>query len=433
MTSINFDFSLSTSTPAVSGWPKVLLSDVADINAKTARIKEMGVINYTDISSVGTRTVQSPAVLKSHEAPSRAKRLLTEGDTVISTVRPNRKSYFFFNGQWDNAVASTGFVVISPKDLQDANFIHYILTSEDASALYERICEGGAYPAFNGNQLASLEIPWPEPEIRNFIGSSIANLDRKIETNIELSKILEDIAQTIFKSWFIDFDPVKAKMAGEKPVGMDDATAALFPDSMEDSELGLIPKGWKSVALDNFASVRYGAPFASKLFNVSAVGSPLIRIRDLKNQSIATWTTDRLAKGFFVKAGQLLVGMDGEFNPTLWFGEDSLVNQRICLIDNNQEISSLYLYFSLLPIMKRIEHGSTGSTVIHLGKSDIDAIRIMHPGIELLENYKTIVSPMLDEIVSLSKQSRNLQLIRDVLLPRLISGELQIPDEMLAS
>ena len=320
--------------------------------------------------------------------------------------------------------------VIRPLAMSDFDFLYYSLVGTKV----KNLVTGAVQPKLSMTNLKSLEILWPnDSDTRRVIGRTLNFLDEKIAINKKLSKTMEDIAQTIFKSWFVDFDPVKAKMAGEEPVGMDAATAALFPDSMEDSELGLIPKGWKSVALDNFASVRYGAPFASKLFNVSAVGSPLIRIRDLKNQSIATWTTDRLAKGFFVKAGQLLVGMDGEFNPTLWFGEDSLVNQRICLIDNNQEISSLYLYFSLLPIMKRIEHGSTGSTVIHLGKSDIDAIRIMHPGIELLENYKTIVSPMLDEIVSLSKQSRNLQLIRDVLLPRLISGELQIPEEMLAS
>ena len=82
----------------------------------------------------------------------------------------------------------------------------------------------------------------------------LKSIDFKIANNSALSKTLEEIAQTIFKSWFIDFDPVKAKMAGEKPVGMDDATAALFPDSMEDSELGPIPKGWNVKSLDAIAS-----------------------------------------------------------------------------------------------------------------------------------------------------------------------------------
>jgi type I restriction enzyme S subunit len=202
---------------------------------------------------------------------------------------------------------------------------------------------------------------------------------------------------------------------------------------MEDSELGLIPKGWAPSKLNNFAHVKYGAPFASKLFNTSGVGKPLIRIRDLKNQMIATWTPEDSPKGFLVKAGELLVGMDGEFNPTLWFGEDSLVNQRICLVQNIESLSPLFLYFSLLPIMKRIEHGATGSTVIHIGKGDIDAILIPNPGKRLLEAYSKTANPMLAKIAILNAQSRSLILIRDALLPRLISGELQIPEEMLAS
>ena len=436
MTSINFDFSLSTSTPAVSGWPKVLLSDVADINAKTARIKEMGVINYTDISSVGTRTVQSPAVLKSHEAPSRAKRLLTEGDTVISTVRPNRKSYFFFNGQWDNAVASTGFVVISPKDLQDANFIHYILTSEDASALYERICEGGAYPAFNGNQLASLEIPWPEPEIRNFIGSSIANLDRKIETNIELSKILEDIAQTIFKSWFIDFDPVKAKMAGEKPVGMDDATAALFPDSMEDSELGLIPKGWELVSLGQIGDFLNG--LAMQKFPVVDENNvlPVIKISQLRagNTFGADIASGLLDPKYIIKDGDVLFSWSGTLEVEIWSGGQGALNQHLFKVTGNL-CPDWFAYFAtryFLPTFRHIASGKA-TTMGHIQRGHLTEARMAIPADELIRCATTIIGPLLAMKISLMQESKQLSDIRDSLLPRLISGELQIPEEMLAS
>jgi type I restriction enzyme S subunit len=138
------------------------------------------------------------------------------------------------------------------------------------------------YEAFINNEVLQL----PKLELQKSVAAALSNLQCKINTNSQISKTLEDIAQIIFKSWFIDFDPVKAKMAGEKPAGMDAATAALFPDSMEESELGLIPKGWKVSNLDSLSLVRYGAPFASKLFNTTKVGLPLIRIRDLKKQSI---------------------------------------------------------------------------------------------------------------------------------------------------
>ncbi len=285
------------------------------------------------------------------------------------------------------------------------------------------------YEAFVNNELLEL----PKLEIQTSVASALVNLQSKINSNSEISKTLEAIAQTIFKSWFIDFEPVKAKIAGKKPAGMDAKTAALFPDSMEESELGLIPKGWKVSNLDSLSTVKYGAPFASKFFNTTNVGIPLIRIRDLKKQSISTWSPENHAKGFLVTGGELLVGMDGEFNPTIWFGEDANVNQRICKIEPKSFVSNFYLYFALLPIMRRIEHGSTGSTVIHLGKTDIDAIKVTEPSKDILAAYKSMVEPMLRQMVSLNVQTRILQHTRDALLPRLISGELQIPEEMLVS
>jgi type I restriction enzyme S subunit len=310
----------------------------------------------------------------------------------------------------------------------DLNFLFYLLKTLPITSNSD-----SAVPGLNRDFAHSLEILVPEIRGQIVIGNILANIDAKISGNENSSRTLEDIAQAIFKSWFIDFDPVKAKMVGQKPAGMDDATAGLFPDSMEESELGLIPKSWKVSNLDSLSNVRYGAPFASKFFNTTKDGIPLIRIRDLKKQSISTWSPENHAKGFLVTAGELLVGMDGEFNPTIWFGEDAHVNQRICKIEPNSFVSNFYLYFTLLPIMRRIEHGSTGSTVIHLGQTDIDAIKVIEPSQEILAAYKSMVEPMLRQIVSLNVQTRILQYKLDALLPRLISGELQIPEEMLAS
>jgi type I restriction enzyme, S subunit len=345
---------------------------------------------------------------------------------VLSAIGANCGSTFFASGKW-SCIKNT--IRILPKSgAIDLKYFFYMTKAPDFWPI-----RGSAQPFISQTDIRELYVQIPEISVQNVIGKILFELEQKISTNNALSKTLEDIAQAIFKSWFIDFDPVKAKMAGEKPVGMDAATAALFPDSMEESELGLIPKGWKVSNLDSLSFVRYGAPFASKLFNTTKVGLPLIRIRDLKKQSISTWSPEKHTKGFLVSGGELLVGMDGEFNPTIWFGEDALVNQRICKIEPKDFVSNFFLYFALLPIMRRIEHGSTGSTVIHLGKTDIDAIRISEPSQKILAEYKSRIEPMLWNMVSLNIQTRILQEASDALLPRLISGELQIPKEMLAS
>ncbi len=320
--------------------------------------------------------------------------------------------------------------VIQPNEMQDYDYLYFAISS----AKVRDLVTGAVQPKLSMTNLKQLQIPWAtDSVVRLKIGSILRNLDAKISANEALSKTLKDIAQTIFKSWFIDFDPVKAKLAGEKPAGMDAATAALFPESMEESELGMVPKGWMVSNLESISSVKYGAPFASKLFNTLKVGQPLIRIRDLKKQSISTWSPENHPKGFLVSGGELLVGMDGEFNPTIWFGESALVNQRICKIEPKDFVSNFFLYFTLVPIMRKIEHGSTGSTVIHLGKTDIDAIKIAIPSRELLSAFKSLVEPLLKQMVSLNVQVRVLQEARDALLPRLISGELQIAEDMLAS
>jgi type I restriction enzyme S subunit len=326
-------------------------------------------------------------------------------------------------------ISNNAMAVYFKENQGDNFFLHqYLLNSS-----FDDVTTGSAQPQITVTNLSLKQILLPDLQTQKSISSLMKNIEGKISTNTALSKTLEDIAQTIFKSWFIDFDPVKAKTVGEKPAGMDSVTAALFPDSMEESELGFIPKGWMVSNLESISSVKFGAPFASKLFNTMKVGQPLIRIRDLKKQSIATWSPENHPKGFLVSGGELLVGMDGEFNPTIWFGEDALVNQRICKIEPKDFVSNFFLYFTLVPIMRKIEHGSTGSTVIHLGKTDIDAIKISVPPRELLSAFKSLVEPLLKQMVSLNVQVRVLQEVRDALLPRLISGELQIPDGMLAS
>ncbi len=345
---------------------------------------------------------------------------------VLSAIGANCGSTFFASGKW-SCIKNT--IRIFPKnDSIDLKYFFYMTKAPDFWPI-----RGSAQPFISQTDIREMYVQIPNITVQMIIGKILFEIEEKITVNIALSKTLENIAQTIFKSWFIDFDPVKAKMAGEKPIGMDAATAALFPDSMEESELGLVPKGWGVSNLDSISSIKYGAPFASKLFNTTKVGIPLIRIRDLKKQSISTWSPEIHPKGFLVSGGELLVGMDGEFNPTIWFGEDALVNQRICKIEPKDFVSNFFLYFTLLPIMRKIEHGSTGSTVIHLGKTDIDAIKVSVPSCEILSEFKALVEPLLQQMVSLNIQARVLQELRDSVLPRLISGELEIPEEMLAS
>lgn len=426
-------------------WDRKRLDEIAYINQKTSNLREYSSINYTDISSVGTRKVEIPSKIEIADAPSRARRVLSKGDTVISTVRPNRKSFFYFAGEWENAIASTGFAVVSPMHLEDSEYLHAMLTSEIAVRFYESICEGGAYPAFNPSRLAELVVPWPPKATRTELGKTVMDLQLKIEINNALSKTLEEIAQAIFKSWFIDFDPVKAKMAGETPEGMDAATATLFPDTMEESEMGLIPKGWRIGSLEEIVDLQGGYAFKSSSWK--DFGVPVIKIGSVKPGYVdltqVSYVDTSLAEGisddYRIPAGSLVVGLTGyvgQVGLVRTHEPVPLVNQRVAKFkprSGDWKIPFIYCFTRDPKFKVIVEELSTGTAQQNVSNSQILSIPLVIPNNEIQKSFEDSLTPLFNQIINLADENESLKSLRDALLPRLISGELQIPEEMLAS
>jgi type I restriction enzyme S subunit len=423
-------------------WERKRLDEVAYINWKTSNLREYNWINYTDISSVGTRTVDKPSIIKVGDAPSRARRVLRKGDTVISTVRPNRKSFFYFAGEWENAIASTGFAVLSPINFEDSEYLHAILTSDLAVRFYENICEGGAYPAFNPSRLAEFVVPWPPKKTRIELGKTVMNFQLKIEINKGLSKTLEDIAQTIFKSWFIDFDPVKAKMAGEKPRGMDDATAALFPDSMEESELGLIPKGWEVAPVGNTLDVGGGTTPSTANSKYWDGEHCWTTPKDLSSQNgIITTSSKRKITDFglaqissgLLPINSVLMSCRAPIGYVSINAIPTAVNQGFITLKHSTEFHPIFVLNWINANMREILNRAGGATFAEITRKAFRDIPFLKPANNVMGKYAEIAEPLLKKLEQLTFQTENFMAVRDLLLPRLISGELQIPEEMLAS
>jgi type I restriction enzyme S subunit len=411
----------------------ISLREVATINEATINPKSLDWLNYTDIASVGTRTVESPQMIAGKNAPGRARRVLRHGDTVLSTVRPNRKSYFQFKDDWDRAIASTGFAVISPKNFQDADYLYAVLTSDAATLHYESLCEGGAYPAFNPRTIEEMQIPWPSPEERNVVGGLSASILRKIETNGHLARTLEEIAQTIFKSWFVDFDPVKTKMAGEKPVGMDVATAALFPNAMEDSELGQIPTGW---SVQEFGEVNYllmGQSPPGDTYNSIGEGVPFYQGRTDFGMRFPKQRIFCTAGTRFAKAGEVLISVRapvGDLNQAI---EDCVIGRGVASAMHKSG-SQAYSYALLCSLKPKLAYYNGEGTVFGaINRSDFNSLKVVEPPRQIVESFETVAGTLNEEIRNLFSQTETLIELRDSLFPRLISGELQIPEEMLVS
>ncbi|MDY4911887.1 MAG: restriction endonuclease subunit S, partial [Sodaliphilus sp.] len=291
-------------------------------------------------------------------------------------------------------------------EIADYNFVYYFLCSK----FYElsSLANGGAQQNLNAQIIKDFPIKIPvNLSDQKKIAGILSALDSKIENNNKINANLEAQAQALFKSWFVDFTPFK-----DQP--------------FVDSELGPIPQGWKVGKINEFVDVIYGAPYKSKLFNTQKEGLPLIRIRDLKTCSPQFYTKELLPNTELVNYGDVVAGMDAEFTPHIWLGETGLLNQRVCKFKPHTGISPLYSMLMIKPKLEFAQNYKVGTTVSHLGKSDIDKFIIIVPPLDIVKEVSSIFDAVLNEQINLAKENQRLAALRDTLLPKLMSGEIKL-------
>ncbi len=333
---------------------------------------------------------------------------------VLSAIGANCGSTFFASGKW-SSIKNT--IRIFPKnDAIDLKYFFYMTKAPDFWPI-----RGSAQPFISQTDIRELYVKIPEINVQRKIGEILFELESKISANNALSKTLEGIAQSIFKSWFVDFEPVKAKMAGEKPVGMDASTAALFPDSMQESELGLIPKGWNIQCIGDISKIEGGKMLSREEFKVDGMfpifgGAGVMGHSNLSN-----------AQGFVITVGRV-----GAYCGQFFYHRGSAwVNNNASRIIPLESISGEWVYLFLKSF--DIESIKKGAAQPFVSNSDLANSKLMMPLIEIIERFTEIVRPIFEYSESIKYQSNLLTKLRDSLAPRLISGELNIPEEMLVS
>ena len=334
-------------------------------------------------------------------------------------------------------ISNNAMAVYFKENQGDNFFLHqYLLNSS-----FDDVTTGSAQPQITVTNLSLKQILLPDLQTQKKISLTMKNIEAKIATNNALSKTLEDIAQTIFKSWFIDFDPAKAKMAGAKPAGMDSATAALFPDSMEQSELGIKPKEWKILEITELGKVVTGKTPSTTVAEYWGEDIPFVTIPDMHGTIVNTVTKRRLTvagaesqKNQMLSRGSTMVSCIATPGLVVYATGSCQTNQQInSVIPKNLEISS-WLYWHIRSLTSSVLlHSGVGTIFANLNKGDFGRIKSVVPPETLQLSSSQIFEPLLSQIESLSRENLILADIRDNLLPRLISGELQIPEEILAS
>jgi type I restriction enzyme S subunit len=288
---------------------------------------------------------------------------------------------------------------------------------------------GSAQPFISQGDARNVVVALPPIEEQRAIASVLGALDDKIELNRRMNETLEALARAIFTSWSVDFDPVRAKAEGRQPVGMDAETAALFPDSFEDSPLGPIPCGWQALPLDQLATFLNG--LALQRFPPTGQGDlPVIKIPELR-----AGVTDSTGKAssevpeqYVVADGDVLFSWSGSLVVRLWSGGPGALNQHLFRVTSSRYPRWLYYFWIQhhLGTFRQIAAGKA-TTMGHIQRGHLSRALCVVPPSDVLRRTTDVLAPLLDAVVMSGVESRSLIETRDELLPKLLSGEVRLP------
>jgi type I restriction enzyme S subunit len=289
-------------------------------------------------------------------------------------------------------------------------YLVYLLLGDELQGRIHSQSNGATVHHLNMKDIRGLALPTlPSMAEQRRIASILSAYDDLIENNTRRIAILEEMARRIYEEWFVRF-----RFPGHDGV------------RMIESELGLVPEGWSVQGLYDVADLTYGFPFKSNLFKEGGEGLGVIRIRDIRDDYTATCTTEDVDLKYRVADGDILVGMDGAFHMGRWAGGVAWLNQRVVRFRPRARIPRSWLFWVTEEPIKTLEATIVGTTVAHLSARDLKEMRVLVPSKAVLEAAGSVLEPMSDLELTLKKKNAALRVTRDLLLPKLISGELDV-------
>lgn len=393
-------------------WQRVRLGNIIKTNQNIYSTKESWqFVNYLDTGNITMNRVKEIRYINTDidKLPSRARRKVKFNSIIYSTVRPDQLHYGIIKEQPDNFLISTGFTVIdvdSRKAVPD--FIYYILTRKDVTEHLQAIAEQSvsAYPSLKPSDIENLKVLLPDVDTQKKIVFVLSVIDEKIALNTQINNNLEQQALALFKSWFIDFEPFDRQ----------------------------VPKTWINGVLGDFVEIkRGGSPrpiqnFLSdsgfqwlKISDATGITSPFIN--EIKEYIIEAG----LKKTVYLKSGSLV--LSNSATP----GLPKILDIDTCIHDGwlyfpSSKFSNEYLYLYFKHIRDNLIALGNGSVFTNLKTDILKNYPTYLPTEDVLKKFDGLVQPIFSMILSKTREIKRLAEIRDTLLPKLMSGELDVSD-----
>lgn len=426
--------SATTSMGMQSDYPTIKIGEVASSISDTHKLGKNRLI-FLNTSDILHGKFLHRSYSEVNAWPGQAKKSIRKDDILFSEIRPANGRWAYVEEDSNDFVVSTKLMVIrSKQDLVYPKFLYQFLTSTETTKWLQHLAESrsGTFPQITFDQVAALELPLPPLAEQKRIAGILGALDDKIELNRRMNKTLEDMARALFQSWFVDFDPVRAKADGRAPSAMDAATATLFPDSFQDSPLGHIPKGWTVKPLSDAIEVN---PLRS--LRKGAVAPYL----DMKNLPTQGHSADEVIMREFGSGTKFQNGdtLLARITPCLENGKTGFVD----FLEAGQVAwgSTEYIVFapkSPLPpqfgyLLARSDalrahaiQNMTGTSGRQRVPAEcFDKFLLAVPPAAVARKFDEFTSHLFTKIKANTQESRTLAALRDSLLPKLLSGPIE--------
>ena len=328
-----------------------------------------------------------------------------------------------------------GLVQIKPHAQVHSSFLHYLMRSSEYRHWVVSSATGSTVKHTSPSRICAYQFKLPPLLTQSEIGVVLAALDDRITLLRETNATLEAIAQALFKSWFVDFDPVRAKMEGRAPEGMDEATAALFPDGLEESELGAMPSGWRIGTLADLSDLNPESWTARKHPQTVAY----VDLANAKDNEISTITDFAFADApsrarRVLRTGDTIVGTVRPGNRSFAFihepvnnltGSTGFAVLRPTKVENTEYV---FLAATQDTSIKHLAHVADGGAYPAVRPDVVIGLSCVIPDAEALQRFHSVTEPLFAKVSENQKQAQTLATLRDTLLPRLISGQLRLPE-----
>lgn len=399
---------------------KTLLKDVIKTNTNSyQKIDNWEYINYLDTGNLTENNISEIVLFKPSidKIPSRAKRKVKVGDILYSTVRPNQKHYGYIDKEYDNLLVSTGYIVIEPNNkIINGKYLYYYLTQDKIVNYLQTIAENtvATYPSISPKDIEDLVVDLPSLQNQNKMASILSNYDKLIENNNKRIKILEELAQKIYKEWFVDFKFPNHETA-----------------TFKQTDLGKIPNNWEIKQIGKeYKTYLGGTPSRNeeKYWNGKIPWLNSGKTNELRITKASEYVTElgleKSSTKLMPQYTTVLAITGATLGQVSMLGSEMCANQSVVGIysDKNPE----YVFYLMKDKIQKLIQSASGGAQQHINKDIVNEMKFVLPADTMLNDFKDIIRPINKEIFNLLYKNHTLKQTRDLLLPRLISGKIDV-------